>query len=438
VADKGRPNPRRGPRPSTDRRAGGADRRPQRAARRSSDLLWLRPPRHAVSLTGWATLVLRGFLGFTFCFAGLQKLANPGFFNSSNPASIQQQLAGAARGSPIHALVVPLGHVAVPLGLLIALAELAVGIGTLLGLWTRLAATGGIAISVALFLTVSFHASPYYTGSDIVFVFAWTPLLVAGSAGVLSLDGLLRNRAARQIGAEADGVVPIAFSTVRTVCGAYDRGTCQIRAGAPCQPASCPVLTQSTPEHRRHREVDLDRRAIAVKGAWTAAVAVAGVVAGGLAAGVGRTASSPRSGGTSPRAGGLGRSTTSGSSSAPAASSSSVAPSPSVTEGPHPPGTAVGPAHAVPVGGAASFQDPASGDPSLVIQPVAGTFLAFDAVCPHAGCIVQYDPSGKLFVCPCHGSQFNGRTGAVESGPAPTGLTRLTVRSGSDGQLYVS
>jgi hypothetical protein len=31
-----------------------------------------------------ALLPLRAFLGFTFCFAGLQKLANPDFFDASN------------------------------------------------------------------------------------------------------------------------------------------------------------------------------------------------------------------------------------------------------------------------------------------------------------------------------------------------------------------
>jgi thiosulfate dehydrogenase [quinone] large subunit len=89
------------------------------------------------------------------------------------------------------------------------------------------------------------------------------------------------------------------------------------------------------------------------------------------------------------------------------------------------------------VGGAASFQDPSSGDPSLVIQPTSGVFLAFDAVCPHAGCIVQYDPGNTVFACPCHGSVFNAQTGAVENGPAPTGLRRITVRKASGGQLYV-
>jgi thiosulfate dehydrogenase [quinone] large subunit len=102
-----------------------------------------------------------------------------------------------------------------------------------------------------------------------------------------------------------------------------------------------------------------------------------------------------------------------------------------------PAGQKIGPASVVPVKGAASFQDPSNGDPALVVQPKAGTFLAFDAVCPHAGCIVEYDSNSATFNCPCHGSQFNGTTGAVELGPASTGLTKLQIAEGADGQLYV-
>jgi thiosulfate dehydrogenase [quinone] large subunit len=53
------------------------------------------PSSSAPYLLGRALLPLRAFLGFTFCFAGLQKLANPRFFDAADPASIQSQLAGA-------------------------------------------------------------------------------------------------------------------------------------------------------------------------------------------------------------------------------------------------------------------------------------------------------------------------------------------------------
>ena len=331
-------------------------------------------------MLGRALLPLRAFLGFTFCFAGLQKLANPGFFQASNPGSIQAQLAGAVRRSPIHALISPLTHVAVPLGLLIAVAELAIGIGTLLGLWQRLAAAGGVALSLLLFLTVSFHSSPYYTGADIVFVFAWTPLLLAGAGPLLSADAAIAARARAPRGS------------------------------------------------RRLSAVEASRREVVLKGTVTAMAAAGGLVLGGVVAGLARLA-----GGTKNNNSGTTLSAPPSSASAPQAG-----PTAGGSGGSHPAGTAIGPAKDVPVGGAASFSDPRTGDPSIVIQAKAGKFVAFDAVCPHAGCTVGYDQAAAVIICPCHGSQFNAATGAVESGPAPTGLTPITIAEGGNGQLYAT
>jgi thiosulfate dehydrogenase [quinone] large subunit len=337
---------------------------------------------------GRALLPLRAFLGFTFCFAGLQKLANPRFFDAADPASIQSQLAGAAHRSPIHALLSPLGHVAVPLGILIAFGELAVGVGTLLGLRARLAAAGGLALSLMLFLTVSFHSAPYYTGADIVFAFAWTPLLLAGSGSVLSLDAAIADWAEKQAGP---------------------------RRGA-------------------------SRREVVLSGTVTAAVAAMTLVAGGLAAGLGRLAGGTAGQGSGPSLPPAAGQTPAGPTAAGPTPAGTASPSHRATAKPGqvPPGTAVGPARDVPVGQAASFTDPGTGDPSIVIRPSSATFVAFDAVCPHAGCTVGYDPSAKVIVCPCHGSQFNASTGAVEVGPAATGLKKLGIAEGPNGQLYVT
>jgi thiosulfate dehydrogenase (quinone) large subunit len=436
----GRPSGRSRPvnaRPVVRPRA--APQRPTRS-RRGLDLGldwdWLRPPPHASYLAGWVLLPLRAFLGITFVFAGLQKLANPAFFDATNPASIQAQLAGAQRISPIHSLIGPLTHVAVPLGLLIAFGELAAGLGTILGLWARVAAVGGLILSFMLFLTVSYHSHPYYTGSDIVFVFAWMPLVIAGAGGVLSADALLAQRERRRMGAEPAAIVPIPFALARRECGSFEDGSCQARNGAPCAPGPCPYLAQQPPRPKRIDQNEIDRRTFVAKGVVAGAVSAVALLAGGVAAGVGRLTKSSSGDGTPSLGGSASPSTTPPPSSTP---SSTVQPTTTTTAAQHkPPGTKVGPARDVPVGGAAQFSDPSTGDPSLVVQPQSGSFIAFDAVCPHAGCTVQYDGNSKLFICPCHGSEFNGSTGAVELGPAQTGLKRLTIAEGSDGQLYVT
>ncbi len=387
-------------------------------------------------MAGWALLPLRGFLGLTFLFAGLQKLTNPGFFTASNPASIQAQLAGASRRSPIHGLLAHFGHLAVPLGVAIALGELAIGLGTLLGLWTRIAAMAGALISFSLFLAISFHSNPYYTGSDIVFVFAWIPLVVAGSGDVLSLDGAIANVTRYRRGVFPEAVVPVPFSTIRSVCGSFDNGSCSAMRGAACEPGPCPYLARAREGLSPVKADQIERRVFVTRGAAAAFVAAAGVVLAGVSAGLGRAIGGVKSSPTNVLGGGV--QPLGGGSSAPTTATTRSGATSQTTHptGTTPPGTAIGLANQVPVGGAAQFGDPRTGDPSLVIQPQAGTFLAFDAVCPHAGCMVQYQQG--TFVCPCHGSVFNGTTGAVETGPAASGLRELPIAEGSNGKLYVN
>ena len=312
---------------------------------------------------------LRLFLGVTFFYAGLQKLANPQFLKSSSPISIHAQLVGASHLSPIHALVSHLVPIAPAVGVIIAIGEVAIGLGVLVGLWMRVAAVAGMALSFGLFLTVSFHSSPYFTGSDIVFFFAWTTLALAGAAGAPALDTWLASGAATAAD-RPDGVT---------------------------------------------------RRAVLSKGAVTGATAAVVLIGSGLAAVLGRAAG----GASSPQASGDTLTTT-------AAQGSSKSTTTSTS-----PGTAVGSVSSVPVGGSAAFTDPSTGDPALVIQQTAGDFVAFDAICPHAGCTVAYEQSAKLIACPCHGSEFNARTGRVIRGPATYGLTPIKIIRGANGDLYV-
>ncbi len=326
---------------------------------------------------GWLLMPLRLFLGTTFLVAGIQKLANPDFLKSSSPSSIHAQLVGASHSSPIHGLISHLVPVSSTVGLLISLGEIAIGLGALVGLWTRVVAIGGMALSLGLFLTVSFHAAPYYTGSDIVFFFAWTPFALGGAAGAPALDTWL---------AEHDRAAPEPTGGVA-------------------------------------------RRAVLSQGALAAIAAAAVLVSSGLAALLGRVA-----GGTTASASGPRRlSGVSGPTSTQVTSAGSTTSTPAT-----PKGTAIGTASGVPVGGSAAFTDPSSGDPALVIQLAADNFVAYDAVCPHAGCTVAYQATAKIIACPCHGSTFDPKTGNVLNGPATNGLTTIRVAKGSNGNLYVA
>jgi glycine/D-amino acid oxidase-like deaminating enzyme/nitrite reductase/ring-hydroxylating ferredoxin subunit len=59
-----------------------------------------------------------------------------------------------------------------------------------------------------------------------------------------------------------------------------------------------------------------------------------------------------------------------------------------------------------------------------VYRDEKGELCAHSAVCPHLGCIVQWNSSEKTWDCPCHGSRFD-RWGTVIVGPARRDLTRL-------------
>ncbi|WP_328937812.1 DoxX family protein [Streptomyces tauricus] len=150
--------------------------------------------------TRYALLPLRVFLGVTFIYAGLDKLTDSAFLSDSGAGSIGDMMRAVRDSSAIPALIDLSLKNPVGFGYAIALGELAVGIGTLIGLLARLAALGGALISLSLWLTVSWAADPYYYGNDLPYLMAWLPLVLAG-AGVFSLDATLRSRRRRRAGA---------------------------------------------------------------------------------------------------------------------------------------------------------------------------------------------------------------------------------------------
>jgi thiosulfate dehydrogenase [quinone] large subunit len=361
-------------------------------------------PSWARSFPGGHLLVLRAFLGVTFCYAGLQKLANRDFFQASNPASIQAQLRASALATPVGHLTAPIAHVAVLVGLVIAFGEIAVGIGTLLGLYARVAATGGMLLALSFFLTVSYNTSPYYYGPDIVFTFAWTTLALNG-AGALSLDAYFARRREDEQAAAAT-IGPTAAPTG-------------------------PTPLSGTPDAL------VGRRAAMAKLALASFVGAVVVFCGGAAAAAGRALGRRTTTITGPTFPTGGSSTSPGGNST-GATTTTGGTSTGTTSGVKAKGKLLGPASAVGVGAAVGFKDPFQGDiPAYVVQPTKGEFLAFSAVCTHAGCTVQFVESVEQFQCPCHESIFSAVTGDVIQGPAPRPLPAIGIDV-SAGDLYVT
>ncbi|MEU1627515.1 DoxX family protein [Streptomyces sp. NPDC020096] len=149
------------------------------------------------NLTRHALLPLRVFLGVTFVYAGLDKLTHPSFFAASGPNSLVTTLHAVRDSSAIPALVDLALRSPSGFGHAIAFGELAVGLGTLIGLLARVAAAGGALISLSLWLTVSWSSTPYYYGNDLPYLMAWLPLVLAG-APVVSLDALIAGRRRRR------------------------------------------------------------------------------------------------------------------------------------------------------------------------------------------------------------------------------------------------
>jgi thiosulfate dehydrogenase [quinone] large subunit len=146
--------------------------------------------------TRYALLPLRIFLGVTFIYAGLDKITDSAFMKSSGAGSIGDTMRSVRDSSAIPALVDLALKNPTGFGYAIAFGELAVGIGTLIGLLGRLAALGGALISLSLWLTISWATEPYYYGNDLAYLMAWLPLVLAG-APVFSLDAALRARRTR-------------------------------------------------------------------------------------------------------------------------------------------------------------------------------------------------------------------------------------------------
>jgi thiosulfate dehydrogenase [quinone] large subunit len=113
------------------------------------------------------------------------------------------------------------------------------------------------------------------------------------------------------------------------------------------------------------------------------------------------------------------------------------------TPSPAPAGSSAPPTSGIPIAtvtdveknGAAAFTIPftapaplPAGDPGVIVRLKDGTFVAFDAVCTHAGCTVEWDGADAVLYCPCHGAAFDpAHHAAVVQGPADQPLAALPI-----------
>ncbi|WP_369247486.1 DoxX family protein [Streptomyces sp. R41] len=152
---------------------------------------------------GVVLLPLRVFLGFISIYAGMGKLCDPVYFDGGKRGSMVKWLNTlhpweVAEPLRQFALQHPVGA-----GLVIAFFQVIVGVLTVLGLWQRVAAVVGAMLSAALIVTVSWKTVPAYDAPDIIYLAAWSPLIIAG-APVYSVDGRLASEAWRRLGPRAD------------------------------------------------------------------------------------------------------------------------------------------------------------------------------------------------------------------------------------------
>ena len=120
------------------------------------------------------------------------RLVDPNFLQATGPGSIGAQLDAFVRVSPIGPLVHLFGQpFPVAIGLLIAVAEIAIGFGALSGLLFRLSAAGGFALSILFWLTASWATKPYYYGPDLPYALGWLTLALAGTPGRFTIEAWL-------------------------------------------------------------------------------------------------------------------------------------------------------------------------------------------------------------------------------------------------------
>ena len=353
------------------------------------------PPLTRRAIPAWALLPLRLFLGITFIDAGVGKLLSADYFGDGRQgfaALVRGFTEGSPLAGPVRSAV--LEH-PFATALLVATLELVVGLLTVVGLASRLAAGAGFALSILFFLTATWRVRPFFYGADLPFAVGWLTLVLAGHGGLPSIDATLIRRHRAQLGLGPADPVGIPFNRIQQQCAhANPDAGCRSATVGACEGGGCPLLGGPPEAGAR----DADRRAFLASAGKAASVAM-GVAVMALGAAPMLSRRTVELTGNRRRIAALG---------------------------------------SLPVGQALEFQVPSTGNPGLLIRLTRDRVVAYDAICTHARCIVQFDPDLMLLVCYCHQAEFDPRrSAAVVAGPAPRPLPSLKASVSGDGAIFV-
>ena len=363
---------------------------------------------HSVRISKWVLLPLRLFLGITFLYAGIQKLLDPQFFQPTATGYIGKQILAFATTSPLRGFLlrVVLPHASL-FGHLVAYGEIAIGLGTLFGLLFRPAAFFGFVISVLFFLSATWRVYPYFYGSDIVFAFSWLTLVLNGplNTGLPVLDAALSLSLIESVPPQRQTQLA---SILHYILGTAAVPESPMATLGNIQPT---YYAQNTQQQRRQGGAQRSRasRRNFLMGVLTggASVFTLGIFAYVMQIIV--------------RGGGLNddNGTTFGAR-LPSQSSTAAGGTPSTNT--------IAQVSAVPTNSAVSFTIPSTGDPGVLVHLNSGQFVAYDALCTHAGCQVDYDSGSQLLICPCHGAAFDpAKNAEAVQSPASIPLSAVTI-----------
>ncbi|MGI8587230.1 MAG: TQO small subunit DoxD [Chloroflexia bacterium] len=389
---------------------------------------------------------LRLFLGFTFVWASFNKLLDPTFLDPASPNSIGSQIAAIQASSPIGGL---LASVILPnatlFGMLVMAGELLIGIAVLLGWFTRFSALMGLLINLSFYLTITWDVHPFFLGSDIVFIFAWLTLLLAGP-GPLSMDEVLhrrwaapvppavplrgKNRPAQPVAADPELISRRRFTGIAAAAAAalalglidmgawpllHARGT---RNGAGSSPPPTDTAAAQAPNPGN-----------------TAVAQAPNPTDTAVAQSLDPQLPTPA---PQPPARGLPFATPGLPPDAAATLTAEPTPLPPTdVPTPAPGGALIAAANQLQAGSALAFDNPQTGDPNVLVRLPTG-YVAYSAVCTHAGCTVRYLASQGLLACPCHGSRFDPAQNAQPlGGPARRPLPPVNISVHPDGSVYL-